>query len=104
MLFCALASDYDGTLAKDGRTDAATGAALRRLKAAGKRLILLTGRELGDLTRVFDCLDCFDAVVAENGGVLYLPSSREERCLAEAPPERFVAALRAKRVEPLSIG
>src|SRR5579859_4574391 len=104
MLFCALASDYDGTLARDGRTDASTRAALSAFKAAGKRLILLTGRELADLTRVFDCSSYFDAIVAENGAVLYLPATREERTLAEAPPERFVAALRAKRVNPLSVG
>jgi hypothetical protein len=42
MLFCALASDYDGTLARDGRIDAPTLAALRRFKATGKRLILIT--------------------------------------------------------------
>jgi HAD superfamily hydrolase (TIGR01484 family) len=104
MLFCALASDYDGTLARDGKADAPTRDALRSLRAAGKRLILLTGRELDDLLRVFDSVDCFDAVVAENGAVLYLPASREERALAEAPPERFVAALRARQIDPLSVG
>ena len=49
MLFCALASDYDGTLARDGRVDEPTLEALRRFKATGKRLILITGRELADL-------------------------------------------------------
>ena len=104
MLFCALASDYDGTLARDGRVDEPTLEALRRFKATGKRLILITGRELADLRTVFEHLDEFDAVVVENGAVMYLPATQEERPLAPSPPERFVASLRAKGVKPLSVG
>jgi hypothetical protein len=104
MFFCALASDYDGTLAHDGKVDAPTLKALADLKAAGKRLILVTGRELDDLLAVFDYATAFDAIVAENGAVLYLPATEVERVLAPAPPERFVAALRAKGIKPLSIG
>jgi hypothetical protein len=37
MLFCALASDYDGTLAREGRVDEPTLEALRRFKATGKK-------------------------------------------------------------------
>ncbi len=103
-MYCALASDYDGTLAHDGKVDAPTLEALRKLKAAGKRLILITGRELPSLHAVFDCLDYFDVVIAENGALLYLPQTREERTLAAPPPERFIAELRAKGVAPLSIG
>ena len=104
MLYCALASDYDGTLAQDGKVDAATLGALERLKATGKRLILITGRELKDLLAVFEAAHLFDVVIAENGAVLYLPAAREERSLAASPPHDFVAALRAKGVQPLSIG
>jgi hypothetical protein len=93
MFFCALASDYDGTLAQDGKVDAPTREALSDLKAAGKRLILITGRELKDLHATFEYSSLFDAIVAENGAVLYLPGSQEERALAPAPPERFVAEL-----------
>lgn len=104
MLFCALASDYDGTLAREGKVDETTLAALQNLKAAGKRLILITGRELPSLHSVFGFCDYFDIIVAENGAVLYFPATKEERSLASAPPERFIAALRAKGVEPLSVG
>src|SRR5688572_30008690 len=45
----ALATDYDGTLAHHGTATPETMAALQRLKAAGFRLILVTGRELHDL-------------------------------------------------------
>ena len=104
MPFCALASDYDGTLACDGRVDEPTLEALRRFKATGKRLILITGRELADLRAVFDHMEEFDAVVVENGAVMYLPATQEERSLAPPPPEGFIASLRAKGVKPLSVG
>src|SRR6516162_10262553 len=81
MLFVALAADYDGTLAHDGAMAPSTLDALKRLKAAGKRLILVTGREVESLKSVCDALFVFDIVVAENGAVLYFPDSREERCI-----------------------
>ncbi len=104
MVFIALASDYDGTLAHDGQADAAALEALRRLKTTGKKLLLVTGRELPDLRRVFTRLYLFDVVVAENGAVLFLPQTAEERAIAPEPPEAFVAALRARGVAPLSVG
>ena len=47
----ALATDYDGTLAIDGRVDAPTIEALREVKGSGRKLILVTGRDLRDLQR-----------------------------------------------------
>src|SRR5512142_2746641 len=44
MRYLGLACDYDGTLATAGTVDEPTLDALRRLKAAGRRLILVTGR------------------------------------------------------------
>ena len=82
MLYCALASDYDGTLATDGRVDAATMQALEQFKATGKKLILATGRELRDLRAVFEGVRLFNVVIAENGAVLYFPATQEERALA----------------------
>jgi hydroxymethylpyrimidine pyrophosphatase-like HAD family hydrolase len=104
MYFIALATDYDGTLASHGRVDEQTIAALERLKASGRRLLLVTGRELPDLKRVFDRLDLFDVVVAENGSLLYFPATQEERPVAAAPPTELVAALQARGVQPLSVG
>jgi HAD superfamily hydrolase (TIGR01484 family) len=104
MYFVALATDYDGTPAEPGRVHAPTLEALDRLKAGGRRLILVTGRELPDLRAAFPELDRFDAVVAENGALLYLPQSAEERPIAPEPPAAFVAALRARGVDPLSVG
>ena len=104
MYFIALATDYDGTLAHHGRVDEPTIAALERLKTSGRRLLLVTGRELPDLKRVFDRLDLFNVVVAENGSLLYFPATQEERPVAAAPPPELVDALRARGVQPLSVG
>ncbi len=104
MRYIALATDYDGTLAHDGEVAAATVAALERLKQSGRKLIMVTGRELADLESVFPRLSLFDRVVAENGAVMYTPASREKLVLAEAPSSAFVEALRRRGVDPLSVG
>jgi hydroxymethylpyrimidine pyrophosphatase-like HAD family hydrolase len=104
MRFHALATDYDGTLAHDGRVDAPTLAALERAKAAGRKLLLVTGRELPDLQTVFAYLHLFDLAVLENGAVIFDPATKETRLLAEPPPPRFAAELRARGVAPLSTG
>ncbi len=104
MHYAALATDYDGTIAHDGAVDPPTIAALERLRASGRRLVLVTGRELPDLCRVMNRLDLFDRVVAENGGLLYRPETREECPLAEPPPAALVERLRERGVSPLSAG
>ena len=99
MRYMALATDYDGTFATDGRVAPATLAALEALKASGRRALLVTGRHLEDLRRVFSHLDVFDRVVAENGAVLYDPASREERLLSEQPPPELLTALQRAGVK-----
>ncbi len=104
MRYRALASDYDGTLAHHGLVDESTLLALERMKKSGRFLILVTGRELDDLAKVFPHLDLFDRVVAENGALLYRPRERTETVLAEPPPPEFVERLRRKGVDRLSVG
>ena len=99
-----LACDYDGTLAAEGTMSEATRKALRRLRESGRRLVMVTGRELPDLKRVCPGLDLFDWIVAENGALLYDPRSGEEIPLAPAPPDEFVRALAARNIQPLSVG
>ena len=48
-----LATDYDGTLAQEGRVNAATIDALKEVRSSGRKLILVIGRDLPDLQRVF---------------------------------------------------
>jgi len=102
--YLALAADYDGTLAHDGQVAPKTLKALERLRESGRRLLLVTGRELEELQAVFDRLDLFDLAVLENGAVLYNPHDRSTKVLAETPPERFIKLLRKRGVKPLSVG
>jgi HAD superfamily hydrolase (TIGR01484 family) len=102
--YVAITTDYDGTIAHNGVVDQPTVAALERLRASSRRVVLVTGRELPDLQRVMPRLDLFDLVVAENGALLYRPDTREERPLAEPPPRRFIERLRELGVQPLSAG
>ena len=104
MNFVALATDYDGTLATEGRLDASSLIELKRLKAANKRLILITGRQMPDLKTVCDALALFDRVIAENGAVMYVPETQEYRLLGPRPPEPLLRLLRERGVSPLSVG
>jgi len=104
MRYFALATDYDDTLATEGRVDDATLASLARLKVSGRRLLLVTGRTLSDLQSVLARLDLFDRVVAENGAVLLNPATADVRTLSGPPPRAFVDALRGRGVDPLHVG
>ncbi|MFO0864600.1 MAG: HAD-IIB family hydrolase [Gemmataceae bacterium] len=103
MRYFLLATDYDGTLAHDGRVFPSTLESLKRLRATGRRLVMVTGRELGELLAICPEIELFDWVVAENGALLYEPSTRVETLLAEPPSEAFVRALRRNNVV-LSVG
>ncbi|PZV18814.1 MAG: phosphoglycolate phosphatase [Pseudanabaena sp.] len=104
MHYLILATDYDGTLAKDGKVSEATLDALKRLQKSGRKLILVTGRQLEDILLVFPEVNLFDCVVAENGAVIYFPATREELLLGDLPPEKFVQTLRSRNIDPLSVG
>jgi len=104
MRYHAVACDYDGTLAHHGRVNDETVAALERLRSSGRRLIMVTGRELDDLQQSFSRLEIFERVVAENGALLYCPKTRKERLIAEPPREEFVRLLEERGVGPISVG
>ena len=104
MRYLALAVDFGGTLAKNGKVTKKTVAALERLLESGRRLILVTGRELPALQQQFDRLELFDCVVAENGGLLYHPKTKAEMVLGEEPPSELVEALRARGVKKMTVG
>jgi HAD superfamily hydrolase (TIGR01484 family) len=99
----ALATDYDGTLANSGRVAAATFEALERVRRSGRKLLLVTGRELKELFDVFPPIAVFDRVVAENGALIFDPATGKRRLLAHSP-RKLVSALEARRVKPLSVG
>jgi hydroxymethylpyrimidine pyrophosphatase-like HAD family hydrolase len=102
--FNALATDYDGTLAENGAVGETTLASLRRFKARGGALLLVTGRILPELQDVFPRLDVFDIVVAENGGLLHWPRTGQTQALAEPPPATFVEKLTERGVGPIQCG
>ena len=103
MWFHVLAADYDGTLASDGRIAPDTLAALRRVRASGRRVVLVTGRQFEDLLGVCPEIETFDLVVAENGAVLFDPRTRQVDDLADPPPRALLAGLERLGV-PFSTG
>ncbi|HWG97265.1 MAG TPA: HAD hydrolase family protein [Nitrospira sp.] len=56
MRYVAVATDYDNTLAVDGRVERKTIDALERLIQSGRKLILVTGRLLPDLLDIFPAI------------------------------------------------
>jgi hypothetical protein len=102
MIWRALACDYDGTLASEDRLGPDTLGALEATRRAGVRLILVTGRTFFELLRVCERVDVFDAVIAENGGVLYFPARGMMRSLGPMPPPRLLAALDEQGVSYLA--
>ena len=99
----ALATDYDGTLAHDGRVEPATLRALERARARGLRLVLVTGRELTDLSKTFPQTALFDRVVAENGAVLLTPSTSSLNVLGPPAPPSLIEWLTRCNV-PMWVG
>jgi hydroxymethylpyrimidine pyrophosphatase-like HAD family hydrolase len=104
MRYVALAAGFDGTLARDGVCDERCIEALRAVAATGRKLILVTGRELRELLEIFPEVRLFDYVVAENGAVMHRPATRESEILAQAPPEILLQELRRRHVTPLTVG
>lgn len=104
MHFKALAVDYDGTIAQHGEVPATTVAALQKVQGQSGKLILVTGRVLEELCTVFPQVASFNSVVAENGGLLCNPSTRQVTLLAEPPLPQFIQELQRRKVEPLGVG
>ncbi len=104
MRYHVLAADYDGTLATRGLVDPPTVEAMKRLRESGRKLVMVTGRVLGELLELLEEPTLFDRIVAENGALLYRPETKEEVTLAEPPPPEFVARLKLQGVGPISEG
>lgn len=102
--FLALATDYDGTIASDGEVSDATLEALEAFKRTGRKLVLVTGRRMDSLKRVFPRVKLFDRIVAENGAVVYDPATEEEKTVSPEPSAALVQRLTELGVSPLSVG
>lgn len=104
MRYLAIATDYDGVIARDGRASEVALSAIKRLRTSGRRAILITGRRLDNLRESCSNLSVFDYVVAENGATVYEPRTREETLLAKPPPTQFIERLKELGVNPLDVG
>ena len=94
------ALDFDGTIAVNGAIDVDVAAAIQEARAAGLLVVLVTSRILSDLEAQLP--PRFDAIVAENGAVLRLPTLLLPIALSQGPDPRFLAELRTRRIRHLS--
>lgn len=93
-----LASDLDGTLAEDGHIAQETWEVLRAAKEARITLILVTGRTLTSFTPDGRFADLFEAIVAEDGAVIYFP--RQDSVVL---PFGRLPAILIERLKPLGL-
>jgi len=103
MRYHCFITDYDGTLASDDRVTPEALQALKDLKATGRKLVLVTGRQLEELETVFPEYAIFDRIVAENGAVIYCPLTQTLQLLGVPPPKVFMDYLKEQAV-PFSTG
>lgn len=80
----ALLSDVDGTMTSDGRIESETFAAIERLSAAGIAVVPVTGRSAGFGHTLLSTMPA-PAVVAENGGVIFVREGHRTRKLLAVP-------------------
>jgi hydroxymethylpyrimidine pyrophosphatase-like HAD family hydrolase len=98
-MYCrAIACDFDGTGAENGHLAPEVSAALGTAKAQGIITLLVTGRVLEEIQAACPDLSVFDAVVAENGALIWFPSSNHRIHLGLPPPDSFLGELRAQNV------
>ena len=98
-MYCrAIACDFDGTGAVNGHPAPELYAALAAARAEGIVTLLVTGRVLEDVQRSCEELSPFDAIIAENGAVVYLCALERTIQIGSPPPDSFLGALRAQGV------
>lgn len=95
-MYCrAIACDFDGTCATDGKLAPEAAAALGQARAQGIVTLLVTGRVLQDIQACCADLSMFDAIVAENGAVVWVRAGDRTLYLGAPASEHFLGALRA---------
>ena len=99
MKLAAVAIDYDGTIAVNGAFDPGARDAIAQLRLHGIAVVLVTGRRLDDLKTVGGNLGCFNAIVAENGAVLYFPESDRHAIIGHAPSPHLIEALHRRGID-----
>jgi phosphoglycolate phosphatase (TIGR01487 family) len=102
--FSLLAFDYDGTLATEGSVVPSTLDALKALRTTGRKLVLVSGRQLPELIEIFPELALFAWVIAENGAVIHETATGQCDVIGEPPPAEFLSALDERGIEPVARG
>jgi HAD superfamily hydrolase (TIGR01484 family) len=102
--YTVLACDFDGTLATNEVVSEAVLSACAQLKDSGRRLVLVTGRTLPSLLVLLRNPSVFDCIVAENGALIFTPSTGEKILLAEPTNAKLLAKLSETGVQPLEHG
>lgn len=93
-----IATDYDGTIARDGIVHPAVREAIRKARKRGVLVVILTGRILSELRHVAGCLDFVDGVVAENGAVIALPNGYTT-VVGASPPLALIRKLTERGID-----
>ena len=97
MKFNVLALDYDGTIARDGILDSSVRSAIAEARREGVTVVIVTGRILADLERAAGNLHFVDAIVAENGAVLWFANGHS-RQLAYSTSTQFLHELGRRKL------
>jgi hydroxymethylpyrimidine pyrophosphatase-like HAD family hydrolase len=98
-MYCrVLACDFDGTGAVNGRLAPEVTSVLTAARSVGFVILLVTGRVLEELQTAGVNFDIFDAVVAENGALVWLPAAGRTIQLGTPPPGQFLGELRKMRI------
>lgn len=101
-----LASDYDGTLAHEGRVPVFAEQALARFRQAGGLVLLVTGRRHEELEEVWPgAHESIDLLVAENGGLLVdYPADQRRTLLGARLPDDLHEVLHEEGVHVFETG
>src|SRR5579863_5363038 len=98
MKFGVLALDYDGTIARDGVLDLDVRTAIEEVRKHGIAVVIVTGRILSELEQVAGDLHFVDAVVGENGAVMWFANGHR-RQLAYSTSTQFLQELTRRGLE-----
>lgn len=98
MKFGVLALDYDGTIARDGVLDPEVRSAIADVRSHGIPVVIVTGRILAELEQVAGDLHFVDAVVGENGAVMWFANGHT-RQLAYPTSIRFLQELERRGLD-----
>jgi hydroxymethylpyrimidine pyrophosphatase-like HAD family hydrolase len=96
--FGVLALDYDGTIAREGVLDPEVRSAIADVRKRGIAVVIVTGRILAELEQVAGDLHFVDAVVGENGAVMWFANGHT-RQLAYPTSTQFLQELRRRGLE-----